>query len=283
MKAQTLKNLILLATFTASLKGFAIPNLGAGAAPEMPKSEAQELRHDINAYVGDRRQDLNSNKAPWTAIGRLSTPRNTNCSATLIGPDLVLTAAHCILDKEGQFVQGNYQFQAGYNRGQMFASAGVVHAWWGSRQGHYTDNDWAILQLDARLGDRLGWMGVRHTDSQALYNNREVLYLAAYGSDYNSMQNPYWQRDCNFRNFTPGYDFVMHDCSSSRGSSGGAMFVWDAQRGAHYIVAVNVAERRGNSETSLRGLYYNDDNANIAIPTYKFFPTLKKLLGYQGS
>lgn len=154
-----------------------------------------------------------------------------------------------------------------------------MRVWYGSRQGYYTDNDWALLQLDARLGDRFSWLGVKHTDSDALVNNSELLFLNAYGSDYQNMEVPYWQRGCKFRSRVQGVEYVLHDCSSSRGSSGGGMFVWDAGRRGYYIVAINVAENRKGevSET----VPYSHDKANIAIPTYRFFDTLKALLGRQ--
>lgn len=278
MKNQIAKTIVILATLTAGLTAHAIPNFAKPNVPEVQQDE--NLLHKVNRFPElDTRQDLRDTKNPWSTVGRLVTPGGGLCSGTLIGADLVLTAAHCILDKDNKLKHGTYQFQVAYARGQMLASAGVLRVWYGSRQGHYTDNDWALLQLNARLGDRFGWMGVRYTDSDTLANNTDTLYLNAYGSDYQNMEVPYWQKGCRFRSRVQQVEFVLHDCSSSRGSSGGGMFVWDNTRQGFYIVAVNVAERRSGevSET----VPYSHDKANVAIPTHRFFNTLKDLLGRQ--
>ncbi|MTI18873.1 trypsin-like serine protease [Rhodobacteraceae bacterium RKSG542] len=49
----------------------------------------------------DRREILDSERSPWNAVGRVNIAgfsRSTMCTGTLVAPNIVLTAAHCLVD-----------------------------------------------------------------------------------------------------------------------------------------------------------------------------------------
>jgi hypothetical protein len=68
--------------------------------------------------------------AGWEAVGRLDIDGKGFCTATLIAPDLVLTAAHCLFDRDtGAPVDpGRVQFLAGLRHGQALATRAVRRA-----------------------------------------------------------------------------------------------------------------------------------------------------------
>lgn len=64
----------------------------------------------------------------WVAVGRLDTAGGGFCTGTLIAPDVVLTAAHCVYDmKTGVLAKASAMtFRAGLTRGQVSAERRVA-------------------------------------------------------------------------------------------------------------------------------------------------------------
>lgn len=64
----------------------------------------------------------------WEAIGRLDVGTQSFCTGTLIAQDLVLTAAHCALDRATgkPYVPGEVTFRAGLSNGTALAERKVV-------------------------------------------------------------------------------------------------------------------------------------------------------------
>lgn len=93
----------------------------------------------------------------WMAVGRLNVGARSFCTATLIAPDRVLTAAHCLFEREsGQRVSLNdLEFLAGWRIGRAEAIRGVRRAVMepgfsmeGAQSMARIANDLAVLELD---------------------------------------------------------------------------------------------------------------------------------------
>ena len=93
----------------------------------------------------------------WEAVGRLNMQGVGFCTATLIAPDRVLTAAHCLFDRATgqQIAPGRLQFLAGWRTGRAEAIRGVSRvAIWpefdfavGAEMAN-VPRDLAVLELD---------------------------------------------------------------------------------------------------------------------------------------
>jgi hypothetical protein len=99
---------------------------------------------------GSHRQIVDARFAPYSAIGKFKGAMI--CTAAIVlDPRIIVTAAHCIMERDGTIGRSNFSFQPGYQVGSN--SANFDAAIWvvGSRQsvGHETlrdaAKDWAIL------------------------------------------------------------------------------------------------------------------------------------------
>lgn len=64
----------------------------------------------------------------WMAVGRLSFQEDKQlCTATLVAPDLILTASHCLFNKNNgqELALSDFEFQAGWRNGRAEAYSAI--------------------------------------------------------------------------------------------------------------------------------------------------------------
>lgn len=110
-----------------------------------------------NADTALKSMDSVQDGRGWEAVGRLHIGDSGFCTASLIGPTTVLTAAHCLYDQaSGNRVDDSaLEFRAGYRKGRAAAYRGirrsVVHPEYSYGQpdnAHRVATDIALLELD---------------------------------------------------------------------------------------------------------------------------------------
>ncbi|WP_333830427.1 trypsin-like serine peptidase [Pararhodobacter sp.] len=93
----------------------------------------------------------------WQAVGRLNIGAHSFCTATLIAPDKVLTAAHCLFDRAtgARIPREQMVFLAGWRTGRAEATRGIsavaIEPGFHFTQGETLErvaSDLALLQLD---------------------------------------------------------------------------------------------------------------------------------------
>ena len=233
-------------------------------------------------FPGDTRTAVVAAGLPWRCVGRLELPNHRFMTATLVGPDLILTAAHG-LARDGRLKPGRFIFRPDvgnpHREGNDLAAA--TRAWLGS----FTPNlescvpaDWAIVRLDRKLGDVYGTLAVEDIDDADLAAGQRKLYLASYDRDFQAGRVASWQTGCAFVAIDPtGY--LLHDFSTDHGASGAPIFSfsnWTTHPGAR-IIALNVAEKTPHGET-LDRIPFAPRVANVAIAAHRFYPVLSRIL-----
>ena len=177
-------------------------------------------------YFGrDDRVRVNAQQAPWRYMGRFTNAQDEACTATLIGRDVIVTAAHCIHTDNGVTSGGTFVTESGAIEAR--AVAYLVSPRFNYRRFNTTDEidglDWALIRIDQPLGDRLGYAGVRNLTGQGLQAARAAdLYQAGYSWDTGDTLSA--NIGCHMVQTYPDHTFA-HECDTTRGDSGSAFLV----------------------------------------------------------
>lgn len=177
-----------------------------------------------SALVGLTRVEQAS---PWKAVGRLDTSDGSYCTATLIAPDLVLSAAHCVYTREGQrLAPGDLVFRAGYREGRVEAERKVLQIALPDAYDYNSGdpkvriaNDVVLLRLHTPVASHII---APFVVEQRTLDHGEVT-VVSYGQGRDAV--PSLQSTCAILR---SFDGVMvMSCDTTFGSSGAPVFIRD--------------------------------------------------------
>jgi len=195
-----------------------------------------------------RRLDTSDAGRAWDAVGRLDMGGTGFCTAALIAPDLVLTAAHCLYDKQsGARIDHNQiEFLAGWRNGRAAAYRSIRRAvthpdYVYSAQVSATRvrNDLALLELDHPI--RLPQIRPFGTASRPRTGDSVGVVSYAKGRS----EAPSLQEVCRVLSRQDGV--LVTSCNVDFGSSGAPIFSFAS--GEASIVSVVSAKAELEGET----------------------------------
>jgi V8-like Glu-specific endopeptidase len=145
------------------------PTTNLFPSSDFSRLERAELFHDLMDYPIRTAVALQSYNVDTTS--------GTGCSGILVGPDLVLTAVHCLRSLWSSTWSSDSIFIApAYNNGQLQAN---LPSSWVKKiylfQETYNGSiryETALLQLKEPIGLDLGWLGIAYSSDFDYFNNK---------------------------------------------------------------------------------------------------------------
>lgn len=222
----------------------------------------------------NRVQVSNTTQYPYSTIGYLQMENKKgevwSCTATMIGPKVALTAAHCLYnhgepggwrDKFVFWPAVNGESNVPYG-GFDYDTAYVFQAFITDYKGSY-DNVWqydvGLITFKDPIGDSLGWLGYTTGETTGDFKGN----LAGYHNDKPAFTM--WRSTCNvLAENTSQADFV-HDCDFTDGANGGPIYYYDEKTKDRIIIGVNMGPS-GNANWALK----------LYGPIYQWINTINK-------
>jgi protease YdgD len=230
-----------------------------------------ETVHNVTEV--DHRRIVDARRSPYSAIGRFS--GTMTCTAAIVlNPRIIVTAGHCITERDGTTRRSNLSFQPGYQTGTDLGRFRATVWAVGSKQSFTHESvqeaskDWVILVLDRTPAGVHPFSLSNHSLKALELLERQIL-LPAYSSDIANAQILSVDPACTVR--ASVWDSLIHTCTARPGSSGAPLLM---REGAGYaVVGIHTASMFASDEAG----HVTKFIGNQAISSWMFADTARAL------
>jgi protease YdgD len=200
-----------------------------------------------NSWSQSRRQVVDSNTFPWSSIGKLNNSAGGQCTATVVGPNQFLTAAHCLYNIGARrFISpGSIHFLLGYEKGKYRLHRVAVKYYVPpnfdptkiNESNKELADDWAILDTSEPFPADIRPLRI----APVTPSPGTAVVAVGYAQERAYMLTA--DQHCRVELIATGGKMILHDCAIQHGDSGGPLLSGDASENG-LIVGINVTKKR---------------------------------------
>jgi protease YdgD len=248
--------------------------LGAGLISLPSVAQHKLTKEQLTLFFGkDERVAVGPGGMPWQTIGRLQTLGGLQCTATLVSPDVALTAGHCFVGPRGQLDPAQ-DFTIGL-KGEHYAKrVGISKVWVNrnllrglihKRDGVYVPEsvaryDYAFIRLSEPLGNTYGYLpvfsGSRTELVQLLAKSAKRMQHVGYPEDTQGIMMVH--RNCLATDMHRD-GRLGHRCDTLPGDSGSPMLA--TVNGKTMVIAIQSSAPDARNR-------YRADNMSLSSPVF---------------
>jgi len=222
---------------------------------------------------------------PLNQVGTLKRPDGNRCTASYIENNLILTAAHCVMEYgKNRLKKGEYQFE--HNQG---VNGEIKHLSTIDRFHYITlrqiedggveaaNNHWAILELNTPATSPGSYFEYPQIKGDDLAYG---LSIVGFSPEFNGHTKTltFSDSNCGIKEHLFDGLVALHDCDAGPRDSGAPLYKCSTEKGETkekcHIYAIHVA---AFSKQGLKHVHYSRDRANVSVTTKSFFPTIQYL------
>lgn len=187
----------------------------------------------------------------WEAVGRLNISGRSMCTATLVAPNMVLTAAHCLYDQNSgrKVLPGSIVFEAGLNNGRAKAERSVAKA---VIHPQYRFNSTGSAQIGfdiavLRLSKPISSGQIQPFQVAGIPRKGDAVGVMSY--TYRKANSPSLEQPCHV--LAKQVETLVMSCKAEFGASGAPVFSVHGGRVPQLVSVISAKAAMGNRPVSI--------------------------------